>query len=421
VTVNYENEPSPRSNGETPPPSGESQFRAFDECAASEAVAPTERPKASQALVVLATIAVLVVLYVARDVITPVVLALLLALLLRPLLRRMKRWHIPHAVSAFVLVAVVVAVFLGAISSLAGQAQTWLGEAPRMVQKVTKMMPLKGGPLADIKETSAAVAELTSTTPGTEKEPLKVQVQSHDMAYTAIGLSSHFVAASVIVFVVAFFLLALSDQLLKQTVEAMPTFCEKRNVVQLVQNVEQGISRYLATITVINICLGIVAGIVMWLMKIPNPVLWGVMVATLNYVPHVGAFICLVVLFFVGTITHQSLWYGAATAGAFVCLTSAESYFITPMALSKSLQLSPLAVILSILFWGWMWGVLGGLLAAPMLAAMKIVCDQFESTRPVSLFLSGETASTAEAKSASHSPSSTTTKTATAPKPVATH
>jgi predicted PurR-regulated permease PerM len=113
------------------------------------------------------------------------------------------------------------------------------------------------------------------------------------------------------------------------------------------------------------------------------------MAATLNYVPHVGAMLCMVVLFFVGAVSHQSLGYGAGVAGVFMLLTAAESYFITPMVLSKSLQLSPLAVILAILFGGWMWGIAGGLMAAPVLTIVKLVCDQFESLHPVAAFLSG--------------------------------
>jgi predicted PurR-regulated permease PerM len=128
----------------------------------------------------------------------------------------------------------------------------------------------------------------------------------------------------------------------------------------------------------------------MWLLGIPNPMLWGVMVGTLNFVPHVGAFLCMVVLFFVGAVSHQSLMYGAVTAGVFVILTSVESYFVTPMVLSRSLQLSPLAVILAILIVGWMWGIPGGLMAAPLVAIAKIVCDQYPSLQFLSALLSGE-------------------------------
>jgi predicted PurR-regulated permease PerM len=306
----------------------------------------------------------------------------MLALLMRPLLRRLKKVHVPNAVSALVLVGAALALFVAAIWGLAGQAQTSLAEAPNTLRSVKAMLPTGKGPIGDIQETSQAIEELTEDGDGAAVPEVKAaEPKSQDWMYTVLGVSGHFIGASMIVFVVAYFLLALSDDLLKQMVAAMPSFFEKRNVVELVQNVERGMSRYLATITVINIGLGVVTAVSMWLMGLPNYILWGVMATTLNYVPHVGAFITLCVLFFVGALAHQSLWWGVAVATVFGLITTVESYFITPLMLSRSLELSPLAVILAILFFGWLWGIGGGLLAAPLLAVIKIVCDQFETTR----------------------------------------
>ena len=364
-----------------------------------EPVPPMTRPRASSALLVLATLAVLAALFYARDIVVPLVLALLLALLLRPLQRRMKRMRIPNFVSALILIGLVVAIFLGGVLSLARQGQHWLAEAPAMVEQVSQMLPLRSGPLSDLERTTAAVEELTR---GNSEQPVEVELKSQDAVYAVLGVSSHFVAASIIVFVVGFFLLGLSDTLLRQAVEAQQSFFEKRTVVELLQSVEIGISRYLLTITVINIGLGVVTALTMWLLKIPNPILWGVMATTLNYVPHVGALLCMVVLFFVGSVSHQSIGYGALAAGAFVALTTVESYLLTPMVLSKSLQLSPLAVILAILFLGWLWGIAGGLMAAPLLAVVKIACDQLQF-KAVAALLTGESA----AQSADPSPSET--------------
>jgi predicted PurR-regulated permease PerM len=352
---------------------------------------PEPRPRSSAAAVTLAALAILAVLYVARDVIVPVVFALVLALILRPLLRRMKGWGVPNGVSALLLVGTVVAVFVAGIWNLAGNAQAWLSEAPETVRRVGAMLPTNVGPMDDLKETTAAVRELTQSSEagGSESPAIASTTPTQDWAFTVLGVSGHFLGASLITFVVCYFLLALSDEIVKQLVEAMPSFCEKKNVVQLVRNVEFGISRYLATITVINIGLGIVTGLAMWALGLPNPLLWGVMATALNYVPHVGAFTSMVVLFFVGAISHESLTHGAIAAGVFALFTTMESYFITPFVLSRSLQLSPLAVILAILFWGWMWGVGGGLLAAPLLAIGKIVCDQFQSLKPIGAMLAG--------------------------------
>lgn len=339
-------------------------------------------------MIVLSSLAVIAALYFARDLMIPLAFAVLLALLLRPLFRKMRKTGLPDFVSGFILVAAVAGVFSFGMIRLAGQAQEWLTHAPETVTSVSKMLPANPGPIGDIQKTTDAVKDLAK--PDGAEKTVPVEVQDADLAYTVLGVSSHVLASAVIVFVVAFFLLALSETLIQQAVESRSLLNEKQNIVQLVRNVEQGVSRYLLTVTLINIGLGVVTAVTMWLLNIPNPILWGVLATTLNYVPHVGAFICMVVLFFVGAVTHESLAWGGLVAGCFAVITFIESYFVTPMTLSKSLQLSPLAVILAILFWGWLWGISGGLMAAPLLAIAKIICDQFDSTRTLGSIL-GET------------------------------
>ena len=352
-----------------------------------------QRPSLVWAVNWLACLAAIGTLYLARGIIIPVVLAVLLALLLRPLFRRLQHWHLPSVVASFLMVFVTSVAFVGAMLTVANQGQSWLAKAPEMLKRVGAMIPQGRGPIGDWTKATEAIRDLTQ--PNAESTPLAVEVHSSEPTFTVLGASGHFVGAAMIVFVLAFFLLSFSDTLLKQAVESRPSFGEKRSVVSLLQNVENGISRYLATITLINVGLGVVTAITLWLLAIPNPILWGVMATTLNYVPHVGAFVCMGVLFLVGAAAHESLWYGAGVAGAFALLTAAESYFVTPLVLSKSLELSPLAVILSVLFWGWLWGIAGGLMAAPLLAIAKICCDQFEVLRPWGLILSGETAAAA--------------------------
>jgi predicted PurR-regulated permease PerM len=326
-------------------------------------------------------------MYFARDVLIPVVLAVLLTLLLRPALRQMRRLKLPDAASALILYAGVTALLLGAVTLLAGQAQGWLEQAPQTIERVRAMLPTKSGPLQNLEETTAAVEGLSRS--GQEEEPVAVKVKSQDMAYTILGVSGHIAGAAVIVIVLGFFLLAFSDSLIRQAVSVQNSFGDRRNVVQLLLEVEGGISRYLGTITLINVGLGAATGVALWMLGIPNPVLWGALATVANFVPHVGAMACMIVLFFVGAVTHQSLGYGLIVALAFMCITAAESYFITPLILSRSLQLSPLAVILAILFWGWLWGIGGGLMAAPLLTILKIVCDQFPGLSAVSTFVAG--------------------------------
>jgi len=351
------------------------------------------RPCGTRPQLVLAWLGVLTALYVARDIIIPVTLAVLLALLLRPIMRRLRKLHWPDTLSSFLVVGPVAIVFLAGMLTVLRQGQAWLAEAPQMVERVGKMLPRHYGPIDDFTKALNALWGLAQT--DTTAQPVPVIVHSREAAFTVLGASGHFVAVALIVFVVAFFLLAFSDTLLNRAVESQSSFAQKRHIVVLLQNIENGISQYLATITIINICLGIVTGCLMWMLGLPNPMLWGVVAMTLNYVPHVGAFVCMALLFVVGAVAHESLWYGTMTAAGFALVTFAESYFITPLALSRSLQLSPLAVILSVVFWGWLWGIAGGLMAAPLLAVMKIICDQFETLRPLGIVLSADARKTA--------------------------
>ncbi len=360
--------------------------------AAVDEIAPisieSHRPAASLPTLFLCLLASIAALYFARDLIVPVVLSILLALLLMPLLRKLQSWKVPDLASAFILTTAVVLLFGVAVMTLAGQAQQWLADSPTVLAKASRLIPSNSGPLKHLQEATSAVQNITRTeaTP-----PLTVEVTSTDMMLAALGVSTHFAAAAILVFVLAFFLLAFNKTLLMQAVQSRDKFNEKRNIVQLLRNIEGGVSRYLFTVTIINCGLGVATAILLWLMNIPNPILWGVLVATMNFVPHVGAFLCMGVLFLIGAVTHESISYGLATAAVFAVLTTLESYIVTPMVLSRSLQLSPLAIILSVLFFGWLWGIAGGLMAAPLLAAFKITCDQFESLHGMAAFLSGET------------------------------
>jgi len=307
---------------------------------------------------------------------------------LRPILRRLRRLNFPDGAAALLLVGCLAAVFALGVWMLAGQAQHWLAQAPQTVERVRNLLPKRAGPLQDLQQTSDAVQGLTRSD-GAEP-PVQVEVQSSDLAYALLGVSGKVTAMAVIVFVLGFFLLAFSESLLRHAVTLCTSFAQKRTVVQAVLDVENGISRYLLTISTINAGLGVATGLVMWALGIPSPLLWGVLAATANYVPHVGAFVCMLVLFFVGAVSHESLGYGLLTAGCFVALTSAESYFVTPLILSRSLQLSPLAVILAILFGGWLWGIAGGLMAAPLLAVLKIICDHAPPLQIYGPLLAGE-------------------------------
>ncbi|HSV27907.1 MAG TPA: AI-2E family transporter, partial [Candidatus Omnitrophota bacterium] len=145
-------------------------------------------------------------------------------------------------------------------------------------------------------------------------------------------------------------------------------------------------------VTLVNIGLGVVTALVMWALGVPNPALWGVVAAILNYVPYAGAMLNVVILAVVGLLSFDELWRGMLPAAAFLGLTTLESDVLTPTMVGRRLTLPPMVVFLSLLVWGWIWGVAGALLAVPILVILKVAADYSETLRPLAPFLGGNVA-----------------------------
>lgn len=176
-----------------------------------------------------------------------------------------------------------------------------------------------------------------------------------------------------------FFLLVSGDIFLHRLVEILPRFSSKRQVVDIAQQIESDISAYLLTITIMNAAVGIATGLAMWLTGVGDPILWGSVAFLLNYVPILGPALGVLIFLLAGMLTHDPLWQALLPAGLYLGFHLIEGESVTPMLLAKRFTLNPVLVVLSLVFWFWMWGVTGAILAVPMLAITKIICDRIQS------------------------------------------
>lgn len=346
--------------------------------------------RTSWALSILAILGVLYTIYVGRSLLLPVTLAGVLALLFQPLVRRLRSWGIPSFLGAGILLTTAGGgLLLGAIH-LVGPAAEWLDRVPiglRLREMEDKLEPIRE-PLAELSVAMQKVQEFAFSPSGPSPRTEKVEIQQPSLTTTVVSTTGEFAAGAAICLIVLYFFLVLGDTLLNSVVQLMPRLKQKKETVALVRNVEEGVSCYLLTVTVINIGLGIVVAIVMWLIGMPNPTLWGAMAAFLNFVPYAGAFVGTCVVFLVGLFSFNSVGEAAMAPIAYFVLTSIEGNFVTPTILGCRMSLNPIVVFLWLAFWGWMWGIGGALLAVPLLAIFKIACDQFETTKPLSLLVS---------------------------------
>jgi len=202
--------------------------------------------------------------------------------------------------------------------------------------------------------------------------------------------TQHFASGLFETLLVLFFLLVSGDTFLRRLVEILPRFKDKRQVVDISQQIESNISAYLVTVTIMNAAVGIATALVMWACGVGDPVLWGVVAFLLNYVPIMGPLVGVVLFLFAGLLAISSLWQALLPAGLYFLIHVAEGEAITPMLLARRFTLNPVLVIISLIFWFWMWGVPGAILSVPMLAIAKIVCDGIKPLNAIGHFLEGD-------------------------------
>jgi predicted PurR-regulated permease PerM len=373
----------------------------------------------SIALTTLAVTAVLVAAYLARTILMPMVLAITLTLTFRPAVRAMKRRGIPMAVSAGMVILTLVGVALIGTIYLAEPARDWIQGAPDDLREVSNRLHGVRDSLLELQQASQKLEDLASGEPAAETteepetptaesgtpaelgsrldeggeseadSPVAVEVRQPRLmtGLQALGSAGTVLGSLVLTLVLTYFLLSGSDALINNVLHILPSMREKRNVVELVYNVERGISAYLSTVTCINAGLGVCIGLAMWALGMPNPALWGVMGALLNFVPYLGAMVGTIVVSLVAVLSFDSIGHAALVPLTYFALTAVEGNFITPTILGRSMSLNPVMVFLALTFWGWMWGIVGALLAVPILTMLKIGFDQFERTRPIGTLL----------------------------------
>jgi predicted PurR-regulated permease PerM len=313
-------------------------------------------------ITVLTVLAVLYTIYFARSFLVPIAIALMLSLLLSPVIRGLARVHVPPAAGAALVMLVLVGGAGAAAYRLAGPTERWVSTAPQV-------------------ERATAV--------NADAHAREVVVKGPGLGERLSGTTENVVATIVEVLLLLYFLLAAGDLFLQKFIKVLPSMRDRETAVELVRAVERSISAYLLTAATINIIEGAVVAIAMWLLGMPTPVVWGAMVAALEFIPYIGAFTTTAVLTIVAVATFNNVAHAVAVPLTYVVINLLQGNLITPLVMSRRLTLNPVVVFLSLAFWWWAWGVPGAFLAVPMLAVFKICCDHLEPLAGVGEFLGG--------------------------------
>lgn len=324
--------------------------------------------------------------YMAREIVLPLVFAVFLMLLLQPGLRVLERLRFPRILAALLLIIALFATIVGLGTAISGPAGTWAAKLPEGIPRLQERLSFVREPIDRLQRFLQQVEDFGGAGPSSNAA---ASTPGQTFLAKLFAGTRNFASGLFTMVLFLFFLLVSGDIFLLRLVEILPSFGGKRQVVEISQHIESDISAYLVTITIMNAAVGIAMGLVMWLTGVGDPILWGTVAFLLNYVPILGTVAGVVIFLLAGLLTIDTLWQALLPAGLYVGIHMIEGETVTPMLLAKRFTLNPVIVIISLVFWFWMWGIPGVILSVPMLAVAKIICDRVRPLAAFGHFLEG--------------------------------
>ncbi|WP_162409223.1 AI-2E family transporter [Acuticoccus sediminis] len=339
-------------------------------------------------LIILATLSVLAAFDYAESLVLPVVLAFVISLTLTPINLWLQR-RIWPGLSAFLLVSAVTMALGIAALTLAQPVTSFIDDAPTIGRQLKLRLEEFRNPLETITEASKEVEQITKAA----SDPMvrEVVVRQPGLLNRAASNIGNIASTLVVAIALTYFLLVTNRLIYEKIVHASPKLSDKKRSLLVVNNIVTTVSKYLLTITIINAGFGVSIAITMYLLDMPSPALWGLAAFLLNYLPFVGSLIGTGSGMLIGLLTYNDPIWALAPGLAYFTLTTLEGHFITPSVLGQRLELNPVAILLSIALWGFIWGVAGVILAVPILIIVKVMSDNIPEMQLFGTFLSGTT------------------------------
>jgi predicted PurR-regulated permease PerM len=338
-------------------------------------------------IVVLATVAGAGALYLARSFFVPLMLSILFAVLLRPVVRRFEAFRVPTPIGALIVLVVVLGILGAGGAALAAPAREWVAQAPQHVKEAEARLRQLRKPVQQITQ----AAERMEGAVGGGGQSAQGSAGSSSAAPQAVaslfGSTAAFVGGVVEVLLLTFLLLASGDLFLQKLLHVFPG--ERSAALKVTRDVEDAVSRYMVANAVINLGQGLVVALAMALIGLPSPPLWGVLTFFCEFVPYLGAAFMLFLLSVAGLATFQGIGHAALAPLAYLLITTLQNNLVSPLAYGRHLRLNPVAVLVGVMFWWFLWGIPGAFLAVPLVATAKILGDHVRGLSAMGEFLAG--------------------------------
>jgi predicted PurR-regulated permease PerM len=337
----------------------------------------TRRPRASTALLVLATLAVGYTLWAAQDLLLPILLGMFFALVGNPIIRLLRRLYVPRFVAALLVVLGGIAGTVALGNQLVVPASDWFRDVPKELRELTPKLRQLAKPMQDANQAAENIARAAGGESNKKVQVVRTQI---DDPYRILNATPRLLASVLAVVLLTMFFMVYGENLQRHAIALLPGRQQKKFTVDLMQSIEREISRYVLTISVINGLVGLLYAAILYALDVPLPeaLLWGTIVAVLNFAPYVGPLIGMALMLVVGFVTYKDPWLSVLPALIYLGLHTLEGQIITPIVLGRRMALSPLILILALMLFGWLWGIVGLLLAVPLLVCVKLVLARVE-------------------------------------------
>ncbi|MBI1359033.1 MAG: AI-2E family transporter [Alphaproteobacteria bacterium] len=338
-------------------------------------------------LTVLSVVAIGVLLYVARAYMLPIAAAFVFAVVLAPLCGRLEWMKIPTPLAALLALIIASGVAYAGFSFIAAPAAHWLDDAPKTLKKAEAQIHKFQEPLKTVSNISHEVDGL-SLAPTTPKARTVV-VQGPELTESLIASAQVIAIQGAFVLVLTYFFLATREDFRLKLIAFQPKLQHRVRAARAFRDVEKRVSEYIATFSLINIGVGVAVGLACWQLKLPEPAMWGGIAAILNFVPYLGPAVTVGLMGLAGLATYDTLLQASFPILAYFAVNTIESNLVTPLVMSRRMTLNPLAIMLAVSFWTWIWGPVGGIVSLPLLIMLKVVCDHTPVMRPVGALIGG--------------------------------
>ncbi|HEV8379795.1 MAG TPA: AI-2E family transporter [Tepidisphaeraceae bacterium] len=337
---------------------------------------------------IIAVVAICVALYFAREILAPIAFAFLFSVVFRPPVRWLENLRVPTWIGASIVTLATIGLLILVIFLLATPMQRWMEQAPKSISTAEQKLGRLRDRFEKVSEVASRIehaAQGPTTNPSAQ--PPAPPPPSTGLLQRIFGNTTRAISGIIEVLLLLLLLLATGDLFYQKLLKVLPFREDKRIAITAVTDVQGVVRRYLVVTAIINIGQGTLVALVFWWLKMPSPILWGVFTFVLEFIPYLGAALMILMISLVAFATFDGIGQILAPPGAYLLITTIQNNLVSPVAYGNKLKLNPVAVLVGVMIWWFLWGIPGAFLAVPIIATIKIIADRTQGLNALGEFL----------------------------------